>query len=48
MHYGRYGFAVDPSEETITPTKDPNAEIVQHTRLSDADITRLKKLYNCS
>ncbi|MFY0566498.1 M12 family metallopeptidase [Archangium lansingense] len=44
MHYGRRGFAVDPTKDTITPT-DPAANIGQRTGLSAGDIAALNILY---
>ena len=46
MHYGAYGFAVDPSIPTIIP-KDPDAEIGQRVKLSELDIERVQILYQC-
>lgn len=46
MHYGRRGFAIDPSQDTITPL-DPSAEIGQRITLSELDIERVQILYGC-
>jgi hypothetical protein len=46
LHYGPYGFAIDPSIPTIIP-HDPNAEIGQRVTLSALDIERVQILYGC-
>ena len=46
MHYGEYGFAVDPEVPTIEP-HDPDAEIGQRDGPSDVDIERIQILYEC-
>jgi len=46
MHYGAYGFAIDPSIPTIIP-HDPEAEIGQRITLSKWDIERVQILYGC-
>jgi hypothetical protein len=46
MHYGAYGFAIDPTIPTIIPL-DPNAEIGQRVTLSKLDIERVQILYGC-
>jgi len=46
MHYGAYGFAIDPNVPTII-TKDPNAVIGQRETLSRWDIERVQILYGC-
>jgi hypothetical protein len=46
MHYGAYGFAVDPTIPTIIP-HDPDAEIGQRETLSRLDIERVQILYGC-
>jgi len=46
MHYGAYGFAVDPNIPTII-TKDPDAVIGQRETLSRWDIERVQILYGC-
>ena len=46
MHYGAYGFAIDPDVPTIIP-HDPNAEIGQRVTLSQLDIERIQILYKC-
>jgi hypothetical protein len=46
MHYGAYGFAIDPNVPTII-TKDPNAVIGQRETLSRWDIERIQILYGC-
>jgi len=46
MHYGAYGFAIDPNVPTIIP-HDPDAEIGQRITLSKLDIERVQILYGC-
>jgi len=46
MHYGAYGFAIDPSVPTII-TIDPDAEIGQRVTLSAIDIERVQIHYGC-
>jgi len=46
MHYGPYGFAIDPTIPTIIP-HDPKAEIGQRVTLSELDIERVQILYGC-
>lgn len=45
MHYHKTAFSMN-DEDTIVP-KDPNAEIGQRIGLSDGDIERLNKMYQC-
>uniref|UniRef100_U5EEX0 Metalloendopeptidase n=1 Tax=Corethrella appendiculata TaxID=1370023 RepID=U5EEX0_9DIPT len=47
MHYGKYGFAIDSSKETIKPL-DPNAEVGQRLELSPKDIQKLNRMYRCA
>lgn len=44
MHYGAYGFAIDPALPTIVPNI-PNTEIGQRIGMSERDIARLKAMY---
>ena len=48
MHYGRKAFTND-GEDTIT-TIDPDFQDVigQRTQMSNGDITRIQRMYNCS
>ena len=46
MHYPAWGFAIDPEIPTLIPL-DPDAEIGQHTHLSEVDIERVQIAYNC-
>ena len=46
LHYSETAFAVDDSENTITP-HDPDAEIGQREALSSLDIERVQILYGC-
>ncbi|XP_028253705.1 low choriolytic enzyme-like [Parambassis ranga] len=47
MHYGRTAFAKSGSE-TIIPIPNPSVPIGQRQGLSDIDILRINRLYNCS
>lgn len=46
MHYGAYGFAIDPTIPTII-TIDEDAEIGQRVTLSAIDIERVQIHYGC-
>ena len=46
MHYNRIHFAIDITQDTITP-HDPNAVIGQRSHISVLDIRRMNILYNC-
>ena len=46
LHYSETAFAVDDSQNTITP-HDPDAEIGQRIELSALDIERVQILYGC-
>jgi hypothetical protein len=46
MHYGAYGFAIDPTVPTII-TIDEDAEIGQRVTLSAIDIERVQIHYGC-
>jgi len=46
MHYGAYGFAIDPTVPTII-TLDEDAEIGQRITLSAIDIERVQIHYEC-
>ena len=46
MHYSETAFAIDDSQNTITP-HDPDAEIGQREALSSLDIERVQILYGC-
>ncbi|XP_037541704.1 low choriolytic enzyme [Nematolebias whitei] len=47
MQYGKTAFGTD-GKETITPIPDPNVPIGQRVGMSDIDILRVNRLYNCS
>ncbi|KAL2086596.1 hypothetical protein ACEWY4_017655 [Coilia grayii] len=47
MHYSRYAYSTSQSQATITPIPDPTVEIGQRNELSDTDILRVNKLYEC-
>jgi hypothetical protein len=47
MHYGAYGFAIDPTIPTIITINPENAEIGQRVTLSEIDIERVQIHYGC-
>ncbi|KAL6087373.1 hypothetical protein STEG23_016674 [Scotinomys teguina] len=47
MHYGRFAFSWR-GQPTIIPLWTPSAHIGQRWNLSTSDITRVRRLYNCS
>ena len=46
LHYSETAFAVDDSQNTITP-HDPDAEIGQRVEMSSLDSERVQILYGC-
>uniref|UniRef100_A0A8D3DQB3 Metalloendopeptidase n=1 Tax=Scophthalmus maximus TaxID=52904 RepID=A0A8D3DQB3_SCOMX len=48
MHYGRTTFASTLGADTITPIPDSFVPIGQREDMSDIDILRINKLYECS
>uniref|UniRef100_A0A8C1AEY6 Metalloendopeptidase n=1 Tax=Cyprinus carpio carpio TaxID=630221 RepID=A0A8C1AEY6_CYPCA len=48
MHYGRTAFAIQYGKETITPIPNPSVQIGQRTEMSNIDIQRINKLYECA
>ncbi|XP_067338215.1 low choriolytic enzyme-like [Channa argus] len=46
MHYARTAFGKN-GLETIIPTKNPSAVIGQRNGISDLDVLKVNKLYNC-
>ncbi|XP_077297999.1 seminal metalloprotease 1-like [Arctopsyche grandis] len=46
MHYSEYGFSTDGSK-TIVPLKTTSETIGQRVQMSQRDITKLNRLYNC-
>ncbi|GLD59681.1 low choriolytic enzyme-like protein [Lates japonicus] len=46
MHYGKTAFGIN-GLETITPIPDPSAPIGQRNGLSDIDVLRINRLYQC-
>ena len=46
LHYSETAFAVDDSQNTITP-HDPDAEIGQRIEMSELDSERVQILYGC-
>uniref|UniRef100_A0A673HTI5 Metalloendopeptidase n=1 Tax=Sinocyclocheilus rhinocerous TaxID=307959 RepID=A0A673HTI5_9TELE len=47
MHYGRTAFTITYGMETIVPIPNPLVQIGQRQELSDIDIQRINKLYEC-
>ncbi|KAM4618098.1 hatching enzyme 1.2-like [Discoglossus pictus] len=47
MHYGRYDFSKKPGFATIVPKPDPSVSIGQRYGLSNLDISKINKLYDC-
>lgn len=48
MHYGKKAFTTDGSD-TITTIDSAYQDVIgQRTQMSNGDITRIKKMYNCT
>lgn len=48
MHYGPYGFAIDPDVPTIETIDPDGMDIIgQRITLSDFDIERVQIIYGC-
>ena len=47
MHYGRTAFSTQYGRDSITPIPDSNVRIGQRNGLSDMDILRINRLYDC-
>ncbi|XP_069077876.1 embryonic protein UVS.2-like [Pleurodeles waltl] len=47
MHYGRYAYSNTSGQATIIPIKNPNADIGQSVGLSNLDLAKINRLYNC-
>ncbi|KAF1516886.1 Astacin-like metalloendopeptidase, partial [Eudyptes chrysocome] len=48
MHYGPYTFTNTTGEATIVPIPDGSVHIGQRQGLSNLDVAKINKLYNCS
>ncbi|KAM9380813.1 LOW QUALITY PROTEIN: embryonic protein UVS.2-like [Phaethornis superciliosus] len=48
MHYGMYNFSITPGKPTIVPVPDPSIRIGQREGLSNLDVAKINKLYNCN
>ncbi|XP_030058295.1 astacin-like metalloendopeptidase [Microcaecilia unicolor] len=48
MHMGRYSYTNTAGMATIVPIPDPNISIGQRYGLSNLDIAKINKLYNCN
>ncbi|XP_059831398.1 astacin-like metalloendopeptidase isoform X2 [Hypanus sabinus] len=47
LHFGRYAFSRSPGLPTIVPKLDPNVYLGQLMGLSETDILKINKLYQC-
>uniref|UniRef100_A0A8C4WNJ9 Metalloendopeptidase n=1 Tax=Gopherus evgoodei TaxID=1825980 RepID=A0A8C4WNJ9_9SAUR len=47
MHYGLYDFSNTFGKATIVPIPDPSVPIGQREGLSNLDVAKINKLYNC-
>ncbi|XP_072905218.1 embryonic protein UVS.2-like isoform X1 [Hemitrygon akajei] len=47
LHFGRYAFSKSPGLPTIVPKLDPNVYLGQLMGLSETDILKINKLYQC-
>ncbi|NXH17256.1 ASTL metalloendopeptidase, partial [Bucco capensis] len=48
MHYGPYTFSNTSGKATIVPIPDESVQIGQRQGLSNLDVAKINKLYNCS
>uniref|UniRef100_A0A8D0FPY8 Metalloendopeptidase n=1 Tax=Strix occidentalis caurina TaxID=311401 RepID=A0A8D0FPY8_STROC len=48
MHYGPYTFTNTTGKATIVPIPDESVQIGQRQGLSNLDVAKINKLYNCS
>ncbi|XP_053544908.1 embryonic protein UVS.2 [Bombina bombina] len=47
MHYGRYAYSNTSGKATISPKPEPSVTIGQRYGLSELDVQKIKKLYDC-
>ncbi|XP_050949652.1 hatching enzyme 1.2 [Labeo rohita] len=47
MHYGRTAFAIQYGKETITPIPNSSVQIGQRQEMSNIDVQKINKLYEC-
>ncbi|XP_068116000.1 embryonic protein UVS.2-like [Hyperolius riggenbachi] len=47
MHYPSNAFSIDPSLPTIVPTPNASVPIGQRKGISNQDVSKINKLYNC-
>ncbi|XP_053567000.1 embryonic protein UVS.2-like [Bombina bombina] len=47
MHYPRYAFSNTSGQDTIVPKPDPNVPIGQSYGLSNLDVLKINRLYEC-
>ncbi|XP_019407837.1 PREDICTED: astacin-like metalloendopeptidase isoform X1 [Crocodylus porosus] len=48
MHYGAYAFSNTSGKATIVPIPDPSVPIGQRYGLSNLDVAKINKIYNCN
>ena len=47
MHYGKTAFSIQSGKDSITPIPNANVQIGQREGMSDIDILRINKMYEC-